>query len=450
MAQPNIVFVFGDQWRAQATGYAGEPSVRTPNLDRLAGESLNLTNAVSNCPLCTPYRASLLTGQYPLTHGLFVNDVPLDPHATSLGKVFAAHGYDTAYIGKWHVDGHGRDAPIPPERRQGFQFWKVLECTHDYGRSAYYAGDSNEPRWWEGYDAIAQTREAQRYIQEHDRRHPFLLVLSWGPPHNPYRTAPEPYRSWYERAPIRRRPNVPLNTWVTAYDSLAGYYAHCSALDACIGDLLRTIEEAGLADDTIFIFTSDHGDAVGCHGHGNKQAPWDESIMVPFLLRYPARFGRTPRQLDCLLGAPDIMPTLLGLAGLPIPGPVEGLDFSAHLAGGPDPSDGAAPIACYQPIADWWRGEGGHEYRGLRTKRYTYVRSLAGPWMLFDNQADPYQMHNLAGRADSAGLVREMDAWLQRKLDAQRDEFLPGMEYIRRWGYPVDGRETVVIPPNLL
>jgi arylsulfatase A-like enzyme len=144
------------------------------------------------------------------------------------------------------------------------------------------------------------------------------------------------------------------------------------------------------------------------------------------------------------------MPTLLGLAGLPIPGPVEGLDFSAHLAGGPDPSDGAAPIACYQPIADWWRGEGGHEYRGLRTKRYTYVRSLAGPWMLFDNQADPYQMHNLAGRADSAGLVREMDAWLQRKLDAQRDEFLPGMEYIRRWGYPVDGRETVVIPPNLL
>ena len=450
MAQPNIVFVFGDQWRAQATGYAGEPSVRTPNLDRLAGESLNLTNAVSNCPLCTPYRASLLTGQYPLTHGLFVNDVPLDPHATSLGKVFAAHGYDTAYIGKWHVDGHGRDVPIPPERRQGFQFWKVLECTHDYGRSAYYAGDSNEPRWWEGYDAIAQTREAQRYIQEHDRRHPFLLVLSWGPPHNPYRTAPEPYRSWYERAPIRRRPNVPLNTWVTAYDSLAGYYAHCSALDACIGDLLRTIEEAGLADDTIFVFTSYHGDAVGCHGHGNKQAPWNESIMVPFLLRYPARFGCTPRQLDCLLGAPDIMPTLLGLAGLPIPGPVEGLDFSAHLAGGPDPSDGAAPIACYQPIADWWRGEGGHEYRGLRTKRYTYVRSLAGPWMLFDNQADPYQMHNLAGRADSAGLVREMDAWLQRKLDAQRDEFLPGMEYIRRWGYPVDGRETVVIPPNLL
>ena len=144
MPQPNIIFVFGDQWRAQATGYAGETSVRTPNLDRLAGESLNLVNAVSNCPLCTPYRASLLTGQYPLTHGLFVNDVPLNPNAVSLGKAFATGGYDTAYIGKWHVDGHGRDAPIPPERRQGFQFWKVLECTHDYNRSAYYDGDSDQ------------------------------------------------------------------------------------------------------------------------------------------------------------------------------------------------------------------------------------------------------------------------------------------------------------------
>ena len=241
-----------------------------------------------------------------------------------------------------------------------------------------------------------------------------------------------------------------MNNWVVTYDALAGYYAHCSALDACAGDLLRTVEEAGIADDTIFIFTSDHGDAVGCHGHGNKQAPWDESIMVPFLLRYPARFGRAPRTLDCLLGAPDIMPTLLGLAGLPIPGPVEGLDFSAYLAGGPDPSDGAALIACYQPIADWWRGEGGREYRGLRTKHHTYVRSLDGPWMLFDNIADPYQMNHLVGKPGFDGLVAEMDAWLQRKLDAQGDAFLPGMEYVRRWGYPVDERETVPIPPSIL
>ena len=335
MTQPNIIFVFGDQWRAQATGYAGETSVRTPNLDRLAGESLNLVNAVSNCPLCTPYRASLLTGQYPLTHGLFVNDVPLNPNAASLGKAFAAGGYDTAYIGKWHVDGHGRDAPIPPERRQGFQFWKVLECTHDYSRSAYYDGESDQPRYWEGYDAIAQTREAQRYIRERKSRDPFLLVLSWGPPHNPYRTAPEPYRSWYDRAPIRRRPNVPMNNWVATYDSLAGYYAHCSALDACAGDLLRTVEEAGIADDTIFIFTSDHGDAVGVTATGTSKRPGMSQSWCRSCCAIPPASDVTPRALDCLLGAPDIMPTLLGLAGLPIPGPVEGLDFSASSGGRP-------------------------------------------------------------------------------------------------------------------
>ncbi len=151
------------------------------------------------------------------------------------------------------------------------------------------------------------------------------------------------------------------------------------------------------------------------------------------------------------------MPTLLGLCGLPIPNTVpgtaghtiEGLDFSGYLDGGPDPSDGAALIACYQPIADWWHALGGREYRGLRTRRHTYVRDLAGPWLLFDNQADPFQMTNLVDRPDHAGLVRELDAWLQRKLDAQGDAFLPGMAYVRRWGYAVDDKETVIIPPSV-
>ena len=191
MKPPNIVFVFGDQWRAQATGYAGNPIVQTPNLDRLAQESINFYQAVSGCPVCSPYRASLLTGQVPLTHGVFVNDVYLGPNAPSIAQTFADNGYDTAYIGKWHVDGHGRSNPIPPERRQGFDYWQVLECTHNYNQSAYYAGDSDEKRTWEGYDAIAQTRDAQRYIREHDRDRPFLLMLSWGPPHAPYGTAPE-------------------------------------------------------------------------------------------------------------------------------------------------------------------------------------------------------------------------------------------------------------------
>ena len=219
-----------------------------------------------------------------------------NPTRPSLGKAFAAEGYDTAYIGKWHVDGHGRDAPIPPERRQGFQFWKVLECTHDYRPFGILSTASpiGELRYWEGYDAIAETREAQRYIREPRGRSPVPAGLL-GPPHDPYRTAPEPYRSWYDRAhpPPAQRADEHLGDRLRLPRSATTPIAPRS-MPASVICCARSME-AGIADDTIFIFTSDHGDAVGCHGHGNKQAPWDESIMVPFLLRYPARFGRTPR-----------------------------------------------------------------------------------------------------------------------------------------------------------
>lgn len=441
--QPNVVFVFADQWRAQATGYGGDPNVHTPNLDRLAAQSISFTNAVSGCPLCTPYRASLLTGQFPLTHGLFVNDVSVRPDTCSMADAFAAHGYDTAYIGKWHIDGHGRSAYIPPERRLGFQHWQVLECTHEYNHSAYYAGDDRCQRHWDGYDASAQTRAAQRYVREHGRDRPFLLLVSWGPPHDPYDTAPPQFAAMYRAEEIQLRPNVP-SEWVDrARTSLAGYYAHCSALDACLGDLEATLEEVGIAEDTLLVFTSDHGDCIGCHGHGHKQVPWDESTRVPFVLRWPKVFGQGPRVVDALIDAPDIMPTLLALCGLPIPASVEGLSYADFLRGGPDPCDGAALLGCYHPMADWWHGRGGREYRGLRTSRYTYVRTLQGPWLLYDNLRDPYQLDNLVNRPERAGLQRDLDAWLQRKLAARDDAFLPGLEYMRLWGYPMDERETV-------
>jgi arylsulfatase A-like enzyme len=477
MTPPNVVFVFGDQWRAQATGYAGNPTVQTPNLDRLARKSVNFTHAVAGCPVCSPYRASLLTGQYPLTHGVFVNDVYLAPRASnapSIAQAFATHGYDTAYIGKWHVDGHGRSNYIPPERRQGFDYWKVLECTHNYNQSAYYAGDSDEKLYWEGYDAIAQTRDAQRYVREHNGDRPFLLMLSWGPPHAPYRTAPEEYVALYDPADIVLRPNLPADDvarareeqarrlaqraetdpqlkealarrpQTTIEEDLAGYYAHCTALDDCVGDLLTTIQECGIEQDTIFCFTSDHGDMLGSHGRFKKQQPWEESIRVPFLLRYPSLLGTEGREVDMPIDAPDIMPTLLGLCGLDIPGTVEGLDYSGYLQGGDDPSDGAALLMCPQPFGQWSvPGHGGTEYRGLRTQRYTYTRTLQGPWLLYDNQEDPYQLENLVDKPEYTELVGELDAWLQRRLDAMGDEFLPGLEYIRRWGYPVDESGTV-------
>ncbi len=443
---PNVVFLLADQWRAQATGYAGSVNARTPRLDRLAAESVDLVHAVSGCPVCCPYRGSLLTGQYPLTHGVFLNDVYLQPSAVSLAEVFDRAGYQTGYIGKWHLDGHGRSSFIPPERRQGFQFWRANECTHNYNRSLYYADDDPTKRFWKGYDALDQTDEARRYLRDH-REVPFALVLSWGPPHNPYQTAPEAFRRRFDPDKIVLRPNVPEKMAPAARRDLAGYYAHIAALDECVGRIVHTLDELDLAEDTILVFTSDHGAMLGSQGQIRKQKPWDESIRVPFLLRYPRLLGRRGRKLTTPINTPDIMPTLLGLCGIDPPQTVEGTDRTGLVVG--DVADGDEPvlITCPAPFGEWQRNHGGREYRGVRTVRHTYVRSLDGPWLLYDNEKDPYQLDNLTGKPEHAALAARLDAMLQRKLQETGDQFRPGAEYVAKWNYHLDAHGTVPYKP---
>ena len=439
MPQPNVVFLLTDQWRLQALGYTGNEQVQTPNIDRLAGESVNFKHAVSGYSVCCPWRASFLTGQYPLTHGVVVNDVPISSAPVGLGDAFKRAGYNTAFIGKWHVDGRGRSSYIPPERRLGFDTFMALECTHDYNNSVYYDGDDPTMRTWNGYDVFAQTEAAQQFMRTQSADQPFLLVLSWGPPHNPYQTAPPEFRAMYSSRDIELRANVPESMAAEAREWLAGYYAHCSAIDTSVGDVMRALDELGLADDTVLVFASDHGDMLGSQATVRKQKPWDESIRVPFLMRHPAW---RPREATPFVNAHDIMPTLLGACGLPIPDTVEGRDFSPVLRGQPVDSD-CALLACFHPFGEWHRAIGGREYRGIRTARYTYCRSLDGPWLLYDNKADPYQLENLVASAEHAELRAQLDALLQRELHAIGDDFLPGMDYIRRWGYPLDDTGTV-------
>jgi arylsulfatase A-like enzyme len=444
-AEPNVVFLLADQWRAQATGYAGDPNARTPHLDRLSAQSVVVTTAVSTCPVCSPYRASLITGRYPITHGVFVNDVCLSRKAVSLAQAFQGAGYQTAYIGKWHLDGHGRSSFIPRDRRQGFDFWRVCECTHDYNHSPYYA-DTDEKLYWQGYDALAQTEEAKAYIRTH-REKPFLLVVSWGPPHNPYATAPERFRRLFDPDKIQLRPNVPPERQAAARRDLAGYYAHCAALDECTGGIMETLKQSGLADNTILVFTSDHGDMLGSHGEVRKQRPWDESILVPFLVRWPRGLGRAGRRLSAPLNTPDIMPTLLGLCGVAVPATVEGEDRSAWLRGQEPDVDRPALIGCITPFGEWTRQKGGREYRGLRTERYTYVRSLDGPWLLYDNREDPYQERDRIGDATCAALRAKLDSMLTRELKRYHDDFSPGQKYLEKWGYHTDATGTVPVRP---
>jgi len=206
---------------------------------------------------------------------------------------------------------------------------------------------------------------------------------------------------------------------------------------------VATLKELGLEKDTILVFTSDHGDMLHSRGQMKKQRPWDESIRVPFLLRYPAATGTKGRKIDMPINTPDIMPTLLGLSGIDIPDTVEGTDFSSVVTGKTEPPENAALISCPSPFGQWTRQSGGREYRGVRTIRYTYVRDLNGPWLLYDNEKDPYQLDNLCNKPEHAGLQKELERLLSRKLKQTNDEFLSGWDYIKKWGYTVRENGTV-------
>jgi arylsulfatase A-like enzyme len=458
-AKPNIVFVFADQFRRQATGFGGETNIETPHMDRLAGESVDFENAISGTPVCCPARASLLTGQYPHHHGVIINDVSLNPDAETMGKLFSKAGYDTGYIGKWHVNANGRSSPIPVDRQHGFHYWKALECSHDYNKSHYYEGSSEELKTWDGYDAIAQTEDAIDFIKSRDNDKPFLLTVSWGPPHDPYETAPQRYLDRVNEDTIEVRENVPAEKAAEARSLLKGYYAHILALDDCLDALMSTLEDQGLADDTILVFWSDHGDMLLSHAELFKQRPWDESIRVPLLLRYPRRFGRTGTQIPSFINTPDILPTLLGLCDLEIPESIDGTDYSNHISDFVEASQSAdgetnklqppalsALLACHSPFGQFTRNVGGREYRGFRTERFTYVRDLNGPWLLYDNESDPYQLNNLVHEPSNRGLIDELDSELSQKLKLHGDDLVPGVELLKKFGYAEDVDETGTMP----
>lgn len=456
---PNVIFVFADQLRRQATGFGGETNIQTPHMDRLASESVNFVNAISGTPVCCPARASLLTGQYPHHHGVIINDVPMDPEAETMGKLFSKAGYDTGYIGKWHVNANGRCSPIPVERQHGFKYWKAPECSHDYNTSHYFEGSSTEQKTWDGYDAIAQTNDAIDYIKSRNPDTPFLLTLSWGPPHDPYEQAPQQYMDRIDEDSIVLRENVPPDRVAEARTLHKGYYAHILALDDCLDSLMKTLDEEELTEDTILVFWSDHGDMLLSHEELFKQRPWEESVRVPLVIRYPRRFGKKGTQPPSFINTPDILPTLLGLCDIEVPESIDGTDYSSYIAAFvekirspkerpyefPMPA-ASALLACHSPFGQFTRDVGGREYRGIRTARYTYVRDLNGPWLLYDNENDPFQKHNLVEEESNRSLIESLDTELAKKLAQHDDDLVPGVELLEKFGYAEDVDETGTMP----
>ncbi len=441
--KPNIIYILTDQWRASATGYSGDPNVKTPNIDALAKGSLNFRNAVSITPVCTPYRAALMTGRYPTTTGMFFNDVHLPDEEICIAEVFGKAGYNTGYIGKWHLDGNGRTSFIPVEKRQGFDYWKAAECDHDYNHSHYYTGNNDEKMFWDGYDVFEQTKDAQQYIRNQSKNEkPFILFVAFGTPHFPHETAPKEFLDIYDQNNIELPPNVPASLLENSKNEAKGYYAHCSALDKSIGDILATIDDEGIRDNTIFIFTSDHGEMMGAHGvrPKTKQVPFGESANVPFLLRYPAVTGNTGRMVQMPINTIDIFPTLLGLAKLKVPKTCEGDDLSPLII---KHKDDLKRSVVYMNISPFTKTNFPLAYRAIKTKQYTYIRSIQGPWFLFDDLKDPFQMNNLLTNKSFDKLSKQLDSELYKILNKNGDSFQPGSFYISKWGFQIDASGAI-------
>jgi len=457
--RPNLLFVFADQMRGMDMGCAGNRDVRTPTMDRLAAEGTMFTKAFANCPVCTPARATLLTGLHPISCRVIANDLPLPEDVPSIGTLAKAAGYRTGYVGKWHLDGVPRARFTPPgPRRHGFDYWAVWNCAHAYFQGKVFR-DTPTPVALPGYEPVGQTDLALEFLRQRDER-PFCLFLSWGPPHDPYNQVPDDYKRLYNPDALTLRPNVnvqterakrllgPVDAQGGARRRIADYYAAVTALDDQLARLLKALDELQLAEDTIVVFTSDHGDMLWSQGMMKKQQPWEESIGIPFLIRWP---GRAPagRKSGVLLSIADMAPTLLALMGVERP-PTEGADLSAAVLGG-DVAGPRSVLLMDVVTMDEAFAQGLREWRGLRTQRHTYARFADGQgWMLYDNDADPYQQRNLIDAPEAAGLRAELEAELQRWLRFTKDDCLPWEENIRRMGLVElwNARERELHPKN--
>lgn len=464
---PNIIYVFPDQFRASAMAFWDKEEyaphvlwqadpVITPNLDRFADESLVLSDAVSTCPLSSPYRGMFLTGMYPERNGITLNCMALRPESTlrtdavCISDVLKAAGYSCGYIGKLHAEtpmkndpanpGHyvsdrtpEWDAYTPPERRHGFDWWYSYG-TYDVHKDPHY-WDTDGIRHDPGEFSVKhETDKAIEYLRnrngERDPEKPFFLVLAYNPPHSPY-SGPEDcmeedFRLYEDMdySSLYVRDNA--DTTLAKAPSARYYFANVTAVDREFGRLMEELKSLGLDRNTIVVFTSDHGETMCSHGTSDpKNSIYEESYNVPFMIRYP---GHIRHRVDSLLlSTTDIMPTLLGLSGLGdrIPESVQGHDLSPVLL--ENGKDCARPeAALYIRNLDGEKGPDGivHGFfpqaRGIRTGRYSMEVSIdrdttISQVLIFDNIKDPYQMTPISCE-DNPELFRTLCGILEEKL----------------------------------
>lgn len=454
--KPNLIYVFADQLRYFSLGYTGDGNAQTPNIDALCAQSTDLCQAVSGHPVCAPYRASLFTGKYTTSTGMVINEIRMNTNHHTFADVLNENGYETAYIGKWHMyaaelGNHydPKNSYIPRGRdRLGFDgYFAGYNFRHEYGvGTAYYHLDSPEKIYYDKYEPDAQVDMAIEQMKRlSGQEKPFALFLSIGTPHDPWvaENVPPEYLERFKDRDFKLPPNYldendshadewarlsreersELTEWMRVY------YAMVSNLDDNIGRLMEAVRRMGLEENSIIVFTSDHGELFGAHGRRAKNIFYEEAVRVPFLVRWKGELAEGVKR-DFVFNTVDIMPSFLSMMGLPVPDEVEGNDLAACIRGETDTEEGAL-MMCTGPTAVF--GDG-NEWRAYRTKKFTYaVFKSDGMELLFDNRNDPCQMKNLMGDPAYGQTAGELKAKMYAKMEEIGDHFENNSYYEKNW-----------------
>jgi len=430
---PNVVYIQSDTHRWGAMSFTQTPQVRTPNMDRLKQQGASLNRYYVNLPLCTPYRAIVMSGRWPYQTGLMANhmslaervDMPEGKQARgTIAWAFKDAGYQTAHFGKWHL---GKNDARP----FGFDRSVIWIGTNNHTKTRYTV-DGAPPVQWEGEsNASATVGQALEWMTESAAAmRPFFVVISLNPPHGPFGDAPPSKKALYpDEEALPLHPLDELRNWETHRD----YHAWVSSIDDDVGRVSDKLDELGIAEDTVLVYTSDHGAMAGVDGvsYGQKRHAHDESSRVPFLIRWP---GMIPADVDLetLSSTMDVFPTLASLVGLgeelhragtpeaaetaEYLGTLEGVDLSANLRGEPGAVE---PDSVFLAHPSNMNNRGSrHEaiWRAVVTKDFTYSATEEGEYRLWKN-TDDYQRENLVD--DSAYLETRRELW--KKLDNWMD-----------------------------
>ncbi|MFT5375999.1 MAG: arylsulfatase A-like enzyme [Candidatus Latescibacterota bacterium] len=422
-SRPNVLFVFTDQQSAHAMSCAGNPHLHTPNMDALAAEGTRFTQSYCAAPVCGPSRASLTTGRLPHEHGVLVNGMIPDPKIPNVGELFRSAGYDTAWSGRWHLPDNGRDGKV-----RGF------DVLHDPAAPLGLGHHGDEP----------VTDAAIEFLQQWHQR-PFFLGVSLCNPHDichwimnpepppdnavlpplPENFEADPHEAEFIRRCRERDHYGDENTYTTDWDEtqwrryLYAYYRYTEEVDVQVGRLLGALRENGLEENTIVLFTSDHGEGMAAHQWVVKLMLYEEPLRVPLIVRWPEHIAAKRVDDEHLVSGLDVLPTLCDLAGVEHT-PVTGMSLKGLIE---DPAIPGRPfvVAELHPDTENLRLEG----RMLRTQRYKYVRFSEGgnPEMLFDLEADPGERENLVAKEGMRGLLDEHRALMRQWCGQTKDNF---------------------------